>query len=486
MNAIGRSTEDDSFLRCQHSVRVDSMFRRSMHALVSGGWFRIATLFLLLQPTLLFHPIAATSSSSFHSQSSSSSAPSSLSSAATATMSEQATVCRIKEEKNKRTSTTTTTASAISTMGDADDACKENSRAESFSSTVLAPSTTPTTKSPSSAQKMSRSDTTNSRPPSKRKARKQSSSDSVRRIQREWEDMVEAGMGYDWVNQRPVRRTSSCASSSSSLSSPPTTPEPQHVWIGPLHRGNLRIWHFSFMGVQGSPYAQGFYHGRLRLPPDYPYSPPRIQVWTPSGRFQVRTDVCLSASHYHPETWTSTWTIRTLTQSLRLHMLTQANEIGGLPSCSWKKRAYYAQESRHWKSPIGVVANNKEKNGQKTNIWADHAHMLEQGLFPLNDVLEDDQNTTGEQNKDQARNLNNKKNVKHWVVLDDGDADEEEDESMQSRRAERSSSLCDIESVSTILPRHTFSVGLRRLVKRHIRLALWGFVFLFVLLNRPF
>jgi ubiquitin-protein ligase len=35
-------------------------------------------------------------------------------------------------------------------------------------------------------------------------------------------------------------------------------------------KGNLLEVHFSFTGVEGSPYCGGIYHGRIRLHPDYP------------------------------------------------------------------------------------------------------------------------------------------------------------------------------------------------------------------------
>jgi hypothetical protein len=41
------------------------------------------------------------------------------------------------------------------------------------------------------------------------------------------------------------------------------------VRLGALKRDLLEI-HFSFTGVEGSPYCGGIYHGRIRLHPDYP------------------------------------------------------------------------------------------------------------------------------------------------------------------------------------------------------------------------
>ena len=51
-----------------------------------------------------------------------------------------------------------------------------------------------------------------------------------------------------------------------------------------VHREDLLNFHFCFYGLQ-EEYAQGFYHGVLELPEDYPFSPPKIKLLTSSGRF---------------------------------------------------------------------------------------------------------------------------------------------------------------------------------------------------------
>ena len=93
---------------------------------------------------------------------------------------------------------------------------------------------------------------------------------------------------------------------------------------------------------------------------------------TPSGRFVCREDICLSASNYHPETWTPRWTVISLVDALRLHMLTTANEIGGVAS-SDENRKSYAQSSRSWFLP-GV---------------ADHRQMLMDDIFTTSENVTD-------------------------------------------------------------------------------------------------
>jgi ubiquitin-protein ligase len=145
------------------------------------------------------------------------------------------------------------------------------------------------------------------------------------------------------------------------------------VWIGPLDDRNLYVWHFTIVGLPGSPFDGGLYHGRVVLPRSYPLQPPRVQVWTESGRFVPRMDICLSASAYHPETWSPThWTIRTLVESLRLHMATSALEVGSM-NAPYEQRVTLAAASRKWKIRVPL------SSGKLVTI--DHDKMIRQGLF---------------------------------------------------------------------------------------------------------
>ena len=53
-------------------------------------------------------------------------------------------------------------------------------------------------------------------------------------------------------------------------------------------------WHFTIRGPADTEFAGGVYHGRILLPPEYPFKPPNIVFLTPSGRFETNTKVCLS------------------------------------------------------------------------------------------------------------------------------------------------------------------------------------------------
>lgn len=202
----------------------------------------------------------------------------------------------------------------------------------------------------------------------------------LRRIKREWKDAVQLGIAYDWVHKEtltPKGRSPSGYNKPGSMLPVNSTQKEEptktledidqtffkynYIRIGPMGKNLLR-WHFSILGPPNSVYERGIYHGVILLPRDYPGSPPRIQLLTPSGRFIPNTDICLSASAHHPETWTPRWTILSLVDALRIHMLSTPNEIGGMHATSEARREYAAS----------------------SRCWPLHRYMISVGIFSTN------------------------------------------------------------------------------------------------------
>jgi ubiquitin-conjugating enzyme E2 J2 len=77
-------------------------------------------------------------------------------------------------------------------------------------------------------------------------------------------------------------------------------------------------------------FADGYYHGVLELPEDYPFSPPKIRFFTQNGRFEVGKSICTTFTHYHKETWSSSWNIRTIITALISFMYANEKGIGGI------------------------------------------------------------------------------------------------------------------------------------------------------------
>ncbi|KAL7566169.1 hypothetical protein ACA910_011244 [Epithemia clementina (nom. ined.)] len=126
-------------------------------------------------------------------------------------------------------------------------------------------------------------------------------------------------------------------------------------------------WHFTIRGAKGTDFEGGVYHGRILLPPDYPFKPPHIMFLTPSGRFETNTKVCLSFSAYHPELWQPAWGIRLILEALISFLPTPADGAIGALDWSTKERQRLAKKSVEWSCPscgkITELIPKKEKSG---------------------------------------------------------------------------------------------------------------------------
>ncbi|KAF2643801.1 UBC-like protein [Massarina eburnea CBS 473.64] len=123
---------------------------------------------------------------------------------------------------------------------------------------------------------------------------------------------------------------------------------------------NLFEWHFTLRGPpEPSAYAAGIYHGRIVLPAQYPLRPPSFRFLTPTGRFEVNREICLSISGHHEETWQPAWGIRTALVAMRSFMDTDAKgQLGGL-ECGKDIRGRLAKEGGEWKCGICARSNRE-------------------------------------------------------------------------------------------------------------------------------
>ena len=96
-----------------------------------------------------------------------------------------------------------------------------------------------------------------------------------------------------------------------------------------VKRDQELAFHFCFYGLE-EEYRGGFYHGVLDLPEDYPFAPPKIRFLTANGRFEVGKSICTTFTHYHKETWSSSWNIRTILTAMISFMYSDEKGIGGI------------------------------------------------------------------------------------------------------------------------------------------------------------
>ena len=127
------------------------------------------------------------------------------------------------------------------------------------------------------------------------------------------------------------------------------------------------VRHFTIRGADDTDFAGGIYHGRILLPPEYPFKPPHIVMLTPSGRFETNTKVCLSFSAFHPELWQPAWGIRLILEALISFLPTPADGAIGAVDWSPAERKKLARQSVHFECPIcGKVANLLPQKSAKT------------------------------------------------------------------------------------------------------------------------
>lgn len=159
------------------------------------------------------------------------------------------------------------------------------------------------------------------------------------------------------------------------LSAAAARPNPA-FFAAPVSDDDLHEWHFTILGPPApSPYAGGIYHGRITLPPAYPMKPPNFRFLTPSGRFEVNREICLSISGFHEETWQPAWGVRTALVALRGFMGEEgtAGQVGGLESTK-EVRERLAKQSRSWACPnCGGDEEGDNKKGwtneERLNWW---------------------------------------------------------------------------------------------------------------------
>ncbi|KAF3009968.1 hypothetical protein E8E13_011262 [Curvularia kusanoi] len=163
---------------------------------------------------------------------------------------------------------------------------------------------------------------------------------------------------------------------------------------------NIFEWHFTIKGPEApSAYAGGIYHGRIILPPQYPLRPPNFRFLTPTGRFEVNREICLSISGHHEETWQPAWGVRTALVAIRSFMDTDAKgQLGGI-ECSRDARERMARDSGKWtcagcgKSNMDIMKEREEavEEIEKTEGKRKEEHVPEELRLAYRDELAQDE-----------------------------------------------------------------------------------------------
>jgi ubiquitin-conjugating enzyme E2 J2 len=109
------------------------------------------------------------------------------------------------------------------------------------------------------------------------------------------------------------------------------------------NESNILEMHYVIEGSEGTPYAGGFYHGKLIFPKEYPLKPPSVMICTPNGRFHPDRRLCLSMSDFHPESWNPMWSVSTILTGLYSFMIEKGQTLGSMESTTSQKQQFARQ-----------------------------------------------------------------------------------------------------------------------------------------------
>ncbi|KAF5316142.1 hypothetical protein D9619_006633 [Psilocybe cf. subviscida] len=175
---------------------------------------------------------------------------------------------------------------------------------------------------------------------------------------------------------------------------------PPFVWAAPDEK-NILNWNFLIRGPPDSPFSGGEYHGILLFPPEYPFKPPGIKMFTPSGRFAQDKKICFSMSDFHPGSWNPAWSVATILTGLLSFMLSDEMTTGSVTSSDSHKRAF-AIRSHAWNltqprfkeafpdycTPMAIdLPNMGEKEKGKSDVPKDAPQVLPSTSVTPNPLL---------------------------------------------------------------------------------------------------
>lgn len=136
------------------------------------------------------------------------------------------------------------------------------------------------------------------------------------------------------------------------------------VYAKPLE-ANILIWNYILIGNQ-PPYNNGYYHGLLIYPNEYPIHPPSIKMITPNGCFETNTPINL----FNIDTWKPELCIEDILYGLYRLMIQDVINIGDDINNILEQRKQYAIESYHFNKTNPIFMDLlEEMNGNKSTQY---------------------------------------------------------------------------------------------------------------------
>ena len=120
----------------------------------------------------------------------------------------------------------------------------------------------------------------------------------------------------------------------------------EHFEVAPVE-DDFYQWRFVIHNLPAScAYHGGVYQGIIYFPTEYPLKAPSLIMLTPNGRFKTNMSLCLSATEFHPESWSPSWGCETLLKGFLSFWLDENNpDTFGAVKMTTEERQKLAQLS---------------------------------------------------------------------------------------------------------------------------------------------
>lgn len=134
-------------------------------------------------------------------------------------------------------------------------------------------------------------------------------------------------------------------------------------------------WWYIIFGLDMDPYRGGFYLGYVLCPDDYPAKAPKITLVIDNGRFRTvdqQEGICLSVSHYHPESWNPAWKVKQIVTGLQQFWMGGEYTYGSTESHDYPKDLDIKERSYGF----AIDSRTKVMNHEKFKLFEPYADAI--------------------------------------------------------------------------------------------------------------